>query len=394
MKKIIISIILILTLTGCWNYKELNDYSIVTGIAIDKVDENKYEVSTLISNSPKNNSQNGSNESQIVIYSGKGNSIVNALKEIGLISPKELYLGSFSILVISEDIAKDGINNVIDFFFRYSNSRKNFDIVIAKDAKAKDAIKIMSPLTNFPSQNISENLDSTTKLQGIISKTNFNTLLATLLRDGISPTINSINIVGNSKEGEKKKNLETSSPDNYVKLGNLGIFKDDKLISWTTHNESLGINIINNKISEMYLKVKYKDGYVVIDTSSFKSNTSVCLKNNKPYVNIKLNGTARIIEVKGNIDLSSINVIQDLEKKSNKNIKKYANEAIELAKKYETDIFGFGLKFYQKYPKYFNKNKKNWDKNLDKLNINITSNIILENKVSAKNSLEGKNGKE
>ena len=55
MKKIIFSFIVVLLTSGCWNYKELNEYSIVTGIAIDKSD-NGYKVSVLISNVPKGNS--------------------------------------------------------------------------------------------------------------------------------------------------------------------------------------------------------------------------------------------------------------------------------------------------------------------------------------------------
>ena len=48
MKKLLI-IPLILLLTGCWNYYELNNLAICTGIAIDKI-EDKYEVTYLISN--------------------------------------------------------------------------------------------------------------------------------------------------------------------------------------------------------------------------------------------------------------------------------------------------------------------------------------------------------
>lgn len=43
MKKIILSLF-ILMLCGCWNYNELNNYSIATGMAID-YEDNKYIVS-------------------------------------------------------------------------------------------------------------------------------------------------------------------------------------------------------------------------------------------------------------------------------------------------------------------------------------------------------------
>ena len=56
--------------------------------------------------------------------------------------------------------------------------------------------------------------------------------------------------------GSSMKNTESSKPKTYLKLDNLAIFKGDKFINWTTTNESYGINIINNHVSEMYIKIK------------------------------------------------------------------------------------------------------------------------------------------
>lgn len=388
MKKIILSLIMLLCLTGCWNYNELNDYSIVSGVAIDK-EGDEYEASVLISNSPKSNSSDSnSSQSQVVVYSGKGDSIFSALKQIGLISPKELYFGSFSILVISEDVAKDGIDGAVDFFVRYPNARKNFYVVLSKDTKAKDTLKIMSPLSSFPSQKITDNVKSTTELQGIISSINFNDLLSKILSDGIELSINCIEIKGDKEKGSEQKNLEASEPKAYTKLGNLGIFKGDKLIDWADRNESLGINMINGNTREMFLDLQYKDGYVVIDSTSFSSEITVKLKDNKPVVNIDLSGDARIIEVKGDIDLEDSKVIEELQKKANNKIKKRVNQAIDLAIKNKTDIFGFGKIFYQEYPEYFKSVKKDWNNNLSNIEIKIKSDLMLKNKVSSKNSLE------
>ena len=57
MKKLIILTLLLFGVCGCWNYKELDDYSIITGIAIDKNEDN-YEVSVLISNASISNGGN------------------------------------------------------------------------------------------------------------------------------------------------------------------------------------------------------------------------------------------------------------------------------------------------------------------------------------------------
>lgn len=390
MKKITFSsliVFILLCTTGCWNYKELNDYSIVSGVSIDKKDD-KYEVSVLIANSPKGNTDSTSSESKVIVFSGVGDSIFEAVKNIGLISPKEIYLNSFSILVISEDVAREGISNAIDLFLRYSSSRNDFNIIISKDTKAKNTLKIMTSITNFPSQNISDNLKSTTNLQGIVKEVTFDDLTSTLLRDGIDATINSIIVIGNIEEGSTTQNLEKSEPETYVKLGNLAIFKEDKLVDWSTHSESVGINLINGNINEMYLNIEYEDSYVVVDTTSFSSKVKTKIKNGKPVVDISLEGEAKIIEVSGEVDLEDSEVIEKLQKKADKLLKSYAYEAIDLSKKNKADILGIGLNFYKNHPEYYKKVKKDWDNVLEEVKFNVKSSLTLKNKVAAKNSLE------
>lgn len=387
MKKIMVSLFILFCLSGCWNYKELSEYSIVTGIAVDKK-EDEYEVSVLISNAPKNSTDNSSSESQIVVYSGTGKSVFEALKDIGLISPKELYMNSFSIFVISEEVARDGVDSVVDFFLRYSSSRNKFFVVISKDVEAKNTLKIMTHLTNFPSQGISDNIKSTTDLQGTIAKMGFDKLISILLRDGINPVISSVQVIGDIEEGSKTENLESSAPKTYIKIGNLAIFKNDKLVDWANHDESLGINMINGDISEMFLTVEYDDGYVVVDTTSFSPEIKTNVKNNKPHVEINLKGEARILEVKGDIDLQKDKVIDELQKKCNELIKGNVKKALNLAIKNESDIFGFGLKFKQNHYNYFKNVKNDWDEKLDEIDFKINSKLILKNKVSSKNSLE------
>lgn len=394
MKRLIIFILLLFGVCGCWNYKELDDYSIITGIAIDK-NKDKYELSVLISNASKSSGDStNSTQSQAIVYSGKGNSIFKALKDISLISPKELYLDHFSILVISEEIANEGIYNIVDFFLRYPNARKDFSVAIAKDCKAKDTLKIVTPLTDFPSQSISDNLEFSSKLQGTISNLNYNELIYNLIAPGKEVTMNGIKIIGDKKEGSAKENIESSEPKTYLKLGNLAVFKDDKFVKWTSEEESLGINIINNNINEMYIKIKLDDGYVVVSPVDFSSDVSIELKDNKPKISINATGNAKVMEVNGHIDLEDDSVIKEIRKKANKEIKSYMKKGIKVATENETDIFGFGLKLYKGHPDYFDKVKNTWNDDLKDLDINVKSDLIIKSISSTQNSVEVLDDKE
>jgi len=387
MKKIILLIFILFSVSGCWNYKELDDYSIVTGMSIDKSGD-EYEVSVLISNAKKSGDSSDSSSSQSVVYSGKGNSIFKALKEIGLISPKELYLDHFSILIISEEIASEGIYGIVDFFLRYPNARKDFSIALARDCKAKDTLKIITPLTDFPSQSLADNLNFTSQLQGAIINLNYNELVYDLIANGKEVTMTGISLVGNVEKGSSKENTESSEPETYLKLSNLALFKDDKFINWASEIESLGINIINNSTQEMYIKIEMDDGYVIANTVDVKTNLDIKIKNNKPVISIKTEGSAKVMEVNGKIDLHNYDNIKEIQKKVNNEVEKFMKKGLNFAIKNETDVFGFGLSLYKNYPNHYEKLKDNWNKELDNLKNELKSNLTIKSISSTQNSVE------
>ena len=69
--KIIIILLFIFCLSGCYNYEEINNYAIVSGISIDqnKEDNSKYDVGIQIMNAKKD--EEADNSVQGTIYQSK-----------------------------------------------------------------------------------------------------------------------------------------------------------------------------------------------------------------------------------------------------------------------------------------------------------------------------------
>lgn len=384
MKKVILLISLVLLIGGCYNYKELNQYAIATGMAIDYDSEKKeYEVSLLISNSPKSGSESSS-QYQTVVYSGKGSTIYDAIKDIGMISPKEIYIGHISIVILSEETAKEGLTKALDFLLGEPKSKKNFYVALAKGEKAKNILSITTPLTDFPSQTLADNLQSTDYLQGAVAAIDFNTLVYYIVNDGIDPALNGFKIVGDEKDGAKTSNIETNLPKAYIKLTNLGIFKDDKFLKWANKDESRGINIINDSVSELYVETKCKDGQAVIDIENLETKLEV---SKDGVVSINAKGTGLINEVTCDVDLSKQEEVNKIEKKAEKKVESFMKDAVNLSKENNVDLFGIGLKYYQNYPKEYKK-IDDWYKYFDKLEFKLNVNIDLNHTGSIQQSIE------
>ena len=382
MRKIILSLVILITLSGCWNYNELNDFSIATGMAIDFTEDGNYLVSFLISNAKKMESNSTNAQYQAVLYSGKGETIYEAIKDIGLISPKQLYIGHLNSIVVSEEVAKNGLYDSLEFLLEDSQSKKNFYVVLAKDSSAKDILSITTPMTDFSSQTISDNIESSYRLQGsIISKT-FNDVIYELINDGIDTSISSYIAVGDIKNGVTLDNLESTEPNAYIKLNNLGIFKGDKLVAWADKSKSRGINIINNDVTELYLTIDCDGGHIVVNTTKLKTDSNVT----KNSIKIKTTGIASINEITCNINLEKDENINKIKKEVDKQVEDLIYDGFTFAQKYESDVFGFGLSLYRNNKKDYE--NIDWYEQYKKIKPDINVDIDIKTSGTLQQSIE------
>ena len=386
MKKIIL-IILILLCCGCNDYKELNNIAIVSGISID-LEDDKYEVNVLVANSKSTEESAKEGNAGNAVYKGKGTTISGAIKRIDNILPKELYLGHLGVVVVSENLAKQGIDEVTDYFFRNPETTKRFYLIMTRDDKASDVLKILSPLESFPFQNIRLNIENSNSSSALTDNLTYSQFIEMYLKKGMNPYIPTIKIYGNVRKGSSTKSLESTDIKSYVGTKGLALFNDTKFVGYASNEESRGINLINGNASEMLIKNKYNDGYINTAISNIKTTKKVKFINNKPIFYIDIKGVGDIVEVNSKLNLYNENNIKKLQNKIEKRMKDLCIKGINKTKELKTDVFGFGNLVYKKNPKYF-KNIKDWDKYFKDIKINIKVDITIKNKGAIKKSIKG-----
>lgn len=393
MKKKFLIILVSFFLTGCWNYKELNSLAIYTSMAIDLTNDGQYEVSLLVANSKKNQGSSKDGESQTIVYSAVGDTISEAINNIDLENPRQTYIGHLSVIIISEEIAYNGLINTLDLLLRSSESTKRFFLAIARGNKAKEIIEVLTPLETFSSQSISTNIKSSSESQAMSSAVMYSKFVEDILKKGINPILPSIIIEGNAEDGSKQESLQQTVPEAMVKLDKIALFKDDKLLGYSKKDESRGINLMLGLLKEMLLELKEDDGLTVVKATEIVSIIRVEIKDGVPSATVSVNAAAQIIENTRPIDLNDPDVISKIENDTNKEMKKLMKKGLVLAQKeLNSDFIGFGNMIYKKDPKYYN-SISDWDKDVfPYLDVNIKVNISLNSKGSTKQSIkEAKN---
>lgn len=377
MKKILITLSFIFICCGCYNYKELNDLAITSAIGIDKSD-NGYKVTAQVVNTQKEGTDNNSSsDPKIIVYEHTSKTVQEAVRYMVLESPKRLYPNHMQVIIISEDVAKDGILESLDLFFRDSELQKNFYVLISKDVSANQILKTLTPADSIVSSNIKKSLESDSSYLGITELVTYDELINTYLNPNKEISLPSVTLKGKMKGFDKIDNIEQSDSSTKVVLSQMAIFKDDKMIGYLDDKQSIALSFIKGKINNTIIKYKCNGGYVVVETTNSKSSINV---DNKGNFRIKISGDAAINEVSCDINLENDNSISKINKQVNKEIKKNVNNTIKYVKNnYNSDIFNFLDILYKNQYSLYKKISNDWykDKFKDsKIDIDVDIKVV------------------
>lgn len=379
--KYLIVLLVPLLLTGCYNYQELNDLAITTGVSIDYDKETEeFTVIAQVINPVKEQDAKSSNETSFINYESKGKSLREAIRTIILDSPKRLYGSQLQILILSENVLYEKLPDIIDFFIREPELRPEFKIIIAKDEKALEGISIQTLLDDLSSSNILSSLETQSERIGITTVVSLNELANMYLNPYLEIVLPSMIVKGSIEEGINKENLSTTKDETTIEITTTGVFKDNKFLGYLTEEESKTLNLIRGDIKNTIINMDIEDGFVVFEPNNIKASVEASPKENK--IQMTISGLAKVKEITGLMDLNNTKEVEKLQKDFNKLTEEMVlNTFNSIREKYNTDVFKFRDLYYKTDHKYFNNNQTNWyEEVFPNLTLEVKSEIELYEK--------------
>lgn len=379
MKRIKFLILLLPLLSGCYNYRELNDLGITTAVSIDYKDNNFYVIAEVI-NPIKQQDASSSNNSPFVNYNSSSSSLQDAFRKVVLESPRQLYAAQLEIIVLSEEVVNNHLEEVLEYFARDPESRTEIKIIVAKTEDSTKAITLQTLLTSLSSSNIIKSLDLQSKVLGMAYPVTLNELLNMYIDPYLEVVLPSMTLYGNYEIGDEKENITTSSPKAIVKIDGSTITKDNKILGYLDLEESKILNLINGKLKETIIKMNYYDGYIIFEPNRIKVSRELDIKNN--IIKINISGYSKTKEIQSNINVKDPKEVEKLNKALNMELEKKITDTFNsIREKYGTDVFGFQELYYRTNYKYFKENCTNWYEDIyPKIKLEVKANVRLYEK--------------
>ena len=377
-------------LSSCTKGREIQQLAIVTAMGIDREGDNLIltcEISNPLYN-PDTDGVSSASKSVVFIY-GKGRTLLEAIAELSLNLDRELFFSHADILILGEDLAKQGIIQNLDYLLRSQEPRETTKIVVAKGCKASEIMGLRGDLNFSVGQYVGKLLDNF-DLNGKTININVAEYYRYYYDQNNEPVIG----VVEKKEVKEigAKTGEEGPPREILNVGGGAVTKRDSLIGYFTPDEMFGFNFIINNIKggtitfvtpdelDNNISIIGKEGkFTSLEILKSGTKQEVMVRDGNIHLDINVKLRAALTEEEKAIDLDNEEVIKILEDFSSRSVEKIISKTLDKGQKeFKQDNFSIGQGIHKKDPKLWKEISKDWDSIFPEMtyNVNVETKIV------------------
>lgn len=366
LKVIILFILILSTLTGCWSRRELNSLAIVLGVGIDVSDNpNQIDVTAqIVKTSAIKSGKDKSGGGEAAYWNAKltGDRDFEIFRNFTHEVARKLYVAHNEVLIFGRKLAEKGIRDQLDLFCRDHEMRLNQWVLVARD-RASDVLDTKPTLEKIPA----EKINSMLQIQFANSET-IPVQLIDLMTMLTSPTTSAVlPIIEVDGEGDNK----------VISLSGTAVFKQDKMIGELNRGETRGLLWINGKAQSGILTVEIPEGKADIEIGESQSTLKSEFKDGKLTVGADIVVPCTIGSQTGIKNLADVKTVQKLEDATQKAIRDEIARCLQKAKDLHADIYGFGELLHKKDPGEWKSIEKDWDSYFQDMELDVSVKVTL-----------------
>ncbi len=344
--------------TGCWDYTEVNMQDYVFGLAVDKLeDEYSVCIETLeVKGSPEEGSSAG------IVTKTRGTNLFDAIRSAIGHAGKKLYWGHFQLAIISENVAKEELAEILDVFSRAQDVYLNVAVVVARGTSAEDVLSAKLPKATMVTDHIMDIFDNQ-KPSRHFNLTEIWQLYRTLsFSDSfILPTI-------------------TLNNDNIPQLNGSAVFNSGKLTGFLSGDETVIYSLLTENSPGGYLPdiQVTPELNVSLEISQNRISTKAEFTGGKPEIKIKSEISVSLSRTSGKCNLMDENTQAQIGKAAQRAV--YARMQA-LGERIRTedlgDILNWSHAIEVASPEWWNKNNSNRDNIIKTIPVNWDVRVSL-----------------
>ncbi|GAB6989623.1 Ger(x)C family spore germination protein [Paenibacillus pini] len=350
---LLLSISIILPLSGCWSSVELNERAFVKMIIIDKTKDGiELSFAFPLPNRTIPGTAGGSGTSSGAPYTfitQQEKNIGKAYRKIQSDLSREITFGQTRVVVIGKEMAESGVGPLLDFLGREPKFHINATLFVTS-GKANVITTIPSVFERFPSDIL-------------VAYGQHNVIFNTTIKDFLVENHSGGDIIA-PMLAFSQKNLISEKNKEQTWLGTEGaaIFSKGKMVGKLDTKEMRGGLWISGKLIDAEISIPSPTDGKNISFMIHHKRTRIRPQVHDEQIKLQINSEANVdvLNSTSNIDLNNLDQLNNLEQALGKEISRRMITSIDRTRKVKSDAFHFGNFIDWHYPKKWKEIRSNW----------------------------------
>lgn len=363
-----LGVFLLLFSAGCWDRQEIEERTSVVAMALDQSREDKgllrltvqIPIPKKIAGSGASGGGGGGGREAVRVMSATGHTLTEASRNLQKRLNQEIFYGHTRVIAVGEDLAREGINTVVDALRRTPQIRRLLWPVVVK-GEALHLLQSNPKLEQIPMMYLMDLLNNNAKM-GMIPDVSLGQFFIHLSDTSREPGMNIV---------------EATSDE--VKWVGLAIFEESKMIGQLNPREVVSLlQIRDEKLGGIIEGACKGEGgkKVAFRPKTIKTEKKYRKRAGEMGVQVKVRLEGDIMESQCNTDLTKQEAIQDIQMKLEAEMEQRGDQLFRhLQKEVKQDLFAFGMDIRAKHPEWWDPQK--WEKEFPNMKMDVQYEILI-----------------
>ncbi len=397
-RKLLLTLLLILMITaGCWNYRELEQRGLVSCVGIDRAAEaGKIKMTAAVIRPGEIASaggQGGVVRAKDAFYTATGHTVFETTRNFLMQSNRRLFWGHNRNLVIGEAAAREGVFLTIDRFIRGVETRLRTWVFVAKGTEAKEIVETVAKMESGLGQELDALIKNSASLS-VVPQVDLNLFTGRLNSKTAAAVAPGLELIRAGEKTDAGDFPGVSGPAGggepklqRLRLAGTAVFKGDRLAGWLNKPESRGLLWVLGKVQSGIIVVKCpgdENSLASLELIELISRIKPEKRDGRIMITVDIETENNIVDQQGTADLTTPEALLSLERRQATVVNNEIRAAIDKARAYRADIFGFGEAISRKFPREWRELESRWDEAFQELEIelHVKSRILRVGRIS------------
>ncbi|GAB6159176.1 Ger(x)C family spore germination protein [Desulfotomaculum varum] len=342
-------------LTGCWDLREAEETAIVVGFGVDRREDGAIQlVVQTVRPQTVGASGGGGNNDQPPYHNwyATGATLFDAVRNLALQSPNQFFWSHNQVIIVSERLARQGVLEIMDFLERDPEFKQSTWLLVARQNSIADILEAGESSRQPPAKALADiiKLRQRVAKYAVLNLGDFFQILDSPDQQPYTAGVTCIEGIMKPKQEATKKVAQANKNFELQVIDTTAVFRGDRLVGWLNPTESRGLLWVKGEVQEGLVVTSYQNKKIVFEILRSTAKIKPLVLDGRLVMKIDIKTYCNLAEASPGIDKLDAHVKKQLERALAHKIEQDIRAAVARCQELNSDVLGFAGAVHRSMP--------------------------------------------